>query len=82
MASHIGAMKEYDEGKEDFSTYLERLDQWYDANDINDGKKVSVFISLIGSTTYQVLKDLCAPDLHKTKTFDELTRILSNHFEP
>ena len=51
-------------------------------NEVADEKKVPALLSLIGPTTYQILRDLTAPDLPKDKTFDQLCTKLSTHFNP
>jgi hypothetical protein len=41
-----------------------------------------VFLSIVGSKTYALLRKLLAPDLPSSKTFDTLVTTLKNHFEP
>ena len=79
-----------------FSSYLERLDQFFIANDIGqcttdatdavrqaaDKKKVAVLISVMGKTSYNTLRDLCMPDSPKDKKFKELCDLLKLHYKP
>ena len=79
-----------------FSSYLERLDQFFIANDIGqcaadatdavrqaaEKKKVVVLISVMGKTSYNTLRDLCMPDSPKDKKFKELCDLLKFHYKP
>ena len=79
-----------------FTAYLERLEQFYIANDIRqcaadateavkkvaDKKKVAVLISVIGSKTYNTLRDLCSPLARKEKSFSEICELLKSHYKP
>ena len=83
MASPVvGSFGEFDPSSETFTAYLERLDQFFVANDIGkcgddanpavvraaNQKKVAVMISVIGKKTYSTLRDLCSPENPKEKT--------------
>ncbi|KAJ8931364.1 hypothetical protein NQ314_015731 [Rhamnusium bicolor] len=70
-SSNIGKVPEYN-STEDFSLYLERLEQYFIANFIDEDRKVAVLLTVIGSHTYRILRDLCDPVLPKNKSFDEL----------
>ena len=72
----LGSVGEFDPSSEAFTAYLERLDQFFVANDIGkcaddttatvvraaNQKKVAVMISVIGKKTYSTLRDLCSPE--------------------
>ena len=58
----IGKISEFVEGKENFENYVERLEQYFAANEIGDGKKVAVLLSVIGPNTYAVVRNLSQPD--------------------
>ncbi|UYV68464.1 hypothetical protein LAZ67_5004393 [Cordylochernes scorpioides] len=47
-----------------------------------DEKKKAYLLTLMGSKTYGVLKNLCSPILPKNKTFDDLIDIVKRHFSP
>ena len=48
----IGRIDPFNNAEEDWPTYVERLEQYFEVNSIDDGKKVPALISLIGSKTY------------------------------
>ena len=77
----IGRIDPFDRSEEDWHTYVERLDQYFEANNIKD-KKVPAFISLIGPKTYGLLKNLLAPEKPSTKSYKELVDILGKHLAP
>ncbi len=83
MAQVLGQVGPYCEGKEDWACYVERLEQFFIANDITDApKKRAVFLSGIGPSTYSLLRNLMTPDVPSSKTYDELKATLSAHFKP
>jgi len=67
---------------EDFVIYEERLDNHFAACGISDDKKkVAILLSCIGSETYTLLRSLCFPDAPKVKKFEELTALLTSHYQ-
>ena len=44
MAMVIGQVQEFDAGKEDWPQYIKRLEQFFIANGIEDGKKRAVLL--------------------------------------
>ena len=56
MATH-GSLREFDTGQDDWSTYLERVEEYFVANDTGDSqaKKHAILrVSCCGTATYQV----------------------------
>ena len=92
----IGSLGAYEPSSETFTAYLERVEQFYIANNIGicagdateavkkaaDKKKVAVMISLMGSKTYNTLRDLCSPAAPKDKTFNEVCQLLKTYYKP
>ncbi|XP_071492237.1 uncharacterized protein [Diadema antillarum] len=79
---NFGRIGEYNPGTEDFSTYIERFEQFMVANDVQEGKKVAVFLSVIGAKTYALLKSLVSPDLPAQKKYSALNSALTTHLSP
>ena len=75
MAAIIGNLGPFDENADRFEAYVA-------ANDIDDDKKVNVFLAVIGPDASKLLKNLCDPDNPNTKTFTLLTQLLQGHYEP
>lgn len=61
---------------------MERFERWLDANEIVDGKKANVFLSVLGPTEYRLLKSLVEPRKCVELTYTELTEAMSTHFKP
>ena len=80
--SKFGRLQEFNSATESVTAYLERVDLFFAANEIADDKKVAVFLSSVGATTYALLRDLSAPDKPADKTMGQLTTILKGHFNP
>jgi len=79
MAAIIGNLGPFDEKSEKFSDYADRFVAYVAANDIDDDKKVNVFLAVIGPDAYKLLKNFCDPDNPNTKTFTQLTQLLQGY---
>ena len=77
----IGRLSDFDSSEELVSSYAERTQLFFDANNIDD-KKVAVLLSSIGAKMYMLLRNLAAPRLPKELEYDEIVAILKQHFEP
>ena len=82
MAVIIGNLRPFDERSGKFSDYADRFEAYVAANDIDDDKKVNVFLAVIGPDAYKLLKNLCDPENPNAKTFTRLTQLLQRHYEP
>ena len=79
----IGSIESYDPAKEDWNSYAERFEQYVIANELKDEKKiVAVFLTSVGSKSYNLLRDLKAPAKPSEFKLAELLKTLSNHFQP
>ena len=66
----FGQLSEFLAESERVLSYLKRVELYFLANNVQDDKKVAVFLSLIGAKTYEVLRSLVSPDQPNTKTLD------------
>ena len=78
----IGQMQEFRLELENFALCVERVQLFFAVNDISDGKKVPIFLSVIGGTTYGLLRNLVASENPKDKSFQEIVEAFQAHFEP
>ena len=78
----VGQMQEFDPETETISSYIERLEMFFTANDIAEAKQVSVLLTVVGKTTFSLLRNLLSPDLPKDKAYKDLVAALKGHFEP
>lgn len=78
----IGQVENFDSSLGSRSPYEERLMWVLKVNCVPYAHKVDAFLSLIGPTTYNLLKSSKAPALPVTKNLAELTKLLQDHLEP
>ena len=78
----FGKVGEFNGEAETMSAYLERVQLYLTANAVSGDKKVTMLLSVVGSSTYALLRSLTHPALPATKTWDQLTGLLMEHHEP
>lgn len=78
----IGHMAEFLQEHETWTSYVERFENYCTANQIPDDRKRAALLTVIGISTYQLLKSLCAPVSPTVKTYEQLVSILKNHLQP
>ena len=83
MATRVfGTMSEYIMESEDITEWLERLEQWFIANEIESvNRKRSLLLTFIGRRGYKLLRSL-AQNEPTLKTYAELTKLLLDHLNP
>lgn len=80
--AQIGKIEHFQIG-EDWESYEERLQQYFKANEITDAdKKVAVFLTVVGSHLYKLLRNLVSPSKPAEKSYDEITTVLKQHLVP
>ena len=73
MATH-GQFGEFNPQREDWTSYTERLQEYFIANGLEDAaKKKAVLLSIVGAETYQLMRNLTAP----AKTYRKVLRSAS-----
>ena len=83
MAAVFGQITEFDESKEEWPLYAERLEQYFAANGVDDAaRQRAILLSVIGARTYRTLRSLVAPLKPKEKSVDEILQTLTEHFDP
>ena len=83
----LGKIEEFHTTTGNIERYLERLEQYFEANgvavdDDTSHKRRATLISVRGAKAYDVLSDLCSPASPSAKTYSELSTILKSHFAP
>ena len=86
MAALLGRIDQFDPEQEEWPQYVERLEQFFEGNDITGEDKAAkwraTFLSVIGLTPYKLLRSLIAPTKPTDKTFEELVAVLTEHYSP
>ena len=78
---------QFDAESEDIESYLERLQEYFTAYDMEDdednaAKRRAILLTSIRSNCFRVLKDLAFSDSPNTKTFTQLATLLREYFKP
>ena len=72
MATH-GSIGEFKNAQEDWQSYIERLQQYFVANDVKTAEKQrAILLSAVGGPTYQLIRNLLAPEKPHNKTFAQI----------
>ena len=77
-----GSVGEYQTGNEPSSSYLERAKLPFVANEVPEATKVPIFLIVLGSKTYSVLRTFVTPTLPQDKSFEDLVSVLKQLFNP
>ena len=82
MATH-GTVSQYQQSKETWTTYVERLNHYFIANDVADeGKKRSILLSACGSSTYKLIRSLVEVGQLATTPYSEITKLVAGYYQP
>ena len=82
MASFIGNISAFNENTETFVDYADRMQSFLTANSVQNDVKVHTFLALVGADAFTLLKNLCSPEKPSTKSYQELIKLLSDHYCP
>ncbi len=80
--THLGTLNAFNPAAEPITSYLERVQLFFAANSVGDGKQVPTFLSIVGPATYAILRDLFAPALPSSVTLADIFEHLKKHYEP
>ena len=70
-------------GTETWARYIDRLGQYFEANQITDGgRKRAISNSVVGPTTYELFCKLLAPNKPTGSSFEEITEAMEKHVIP
>ena len=82
MATH-GNISEFDDSREDWTSYTERLQRYFTANDVdNADKQHAILLSACGLSTYQQIRNLVGPAKPTDKSFTQLVELVQTHRHP
>lgn len=80
MLSYVGTLPHFETGISDWQVYTERLEQYFEVNNIETDKKKALLLTSVDEEIYKTLRDVCHPVLPKTKTYSELIQLLNKQF--
>ena len=83
MASLYGTVGPFNDEEETWTQYVERLEQYFIANEVEDDKKQrAIFLSVCGPKTYALLRDLLQPKKPSETDLKVIVKTLEEHFLP
>ena len=82
MAKH-GSIAEFNSAAEDWKSYIERVEQYFAANDVTAaGKKRAILLSACGASAYQLIRNLLSPAKPDEKSFAAIVAVMRSHYHP
>ena len=79
--STYGFISEFKGQAQDWSSYVDRVNCYFDANDItNVTKQRNIFLSVVGEEIYYLLRGLLSPKTPREETLDGIIKSLNKHF--
>uniref|UniRef100_A0AAV2LW61 Retrotransposon gag domain-containing protein n=1 Tax=Knipowitschia caucasica TaxID=637954 RepID=A0AAV2LW61_KNICA len=79
----IGTLAAFDAKNQSWEEYCKIMEQFFEANEIDDGdKQRAILLSVVGASTYSLMRNLLSPEKPKEKTYHQLVVLLKNHFDP
>ena len=75
------AVGEFD-SEENWSSYTERLTEYFEANNIEQEKDRAALLSVCGAETYQLIRNLLAAAKQSSKTYKQLVTFAQDHSTP
>lgn len=83
----FGRLESFDSSSEQWDQYIERLEHFFEANDIpldttQVKRRRAILLSVCGSKVYKQMSSLLAPEKSKDKEIDELVSLMKNYFSP
>ena len=68
---------------DDWEAFTERLELYFEVKKITDAAtKRAELLTRCDESTYQLYRNLCAPNKPATKAYDDLIKLLTNHLKP
>ncbi|XP_072304768.1 uncharacterized protein [Eucyclogobius newberryi] len=79
----IGTLAAFDAKNQSWEEYCEIMEQFFEANEIDNGdKQRAILLSVVGASTYSLMRNLLSPEKPKDKTYQQLVLLMKNHFDP
>ncbi|XP_023311028.1 uncharacterized protein LOC111691851 [Anoplophora glabripennis] len=80
---NVGHLREFDPLNCDWTIYKRRLENYFIANNITDKTWMrAIVLNLLSEDAYQLVHSLSLPAESETKSYDELIKLISEHFKP
>ena len=82
MATH-GNIGEFSADSETWVSHIERLQQYFIANNIKgEEKQRAVVLSICSASTYQLIRSVVSPVKPTEKSFEQIVTLVRQHYFP
>lgn len=78
----IGKLSEFNLSTGSWSTYVERLEQYFVVNVVKPEMHVPTLIACVGDETYELMVDMCNPKKPSECKYDDLVELVRRHLQP
>ena len=79
----FGRMSEFDKTKESWDSYTERLEFYFQANDIAEqAKKKAILLTMCGAETYKLISNLIMPKSPREESYENIVEAVKAHIDP
>ena len=79
----FGSISEFKESEDDWTSYTERLQQYFVANKVEAAERQrAILLSICGAPTYRLIRSLVAPRKPTELTFKDLVELVRSHHNP
>ena len=76
-------LHKFNPNEDDWKSYVERLDQYFAANDITEAeKKRATLLSFVGAVTYKLIRNLTTLNGPTSSTYKDITELVQEHYNP
>ncbi|KAL1479901.1 hypothetical protein MTO96_051491 [Rhipicephalus appendiculatus] len=82
MATTFGKLPEFCPDSGNIDVYLERFELFAKANGIDAGKKLEIFLTIIGEKAYVTLRSLLLPKTPTEVKYADAKKALQQHYAP
>ena len=83
MATHHGQITEFSGNSDDWEAYVEQLESYFEANEIESAaKKRAILLSSCGTAAYKTIQSILAPKKPMEVEYAEFVRQVKQHYAP
>lgn len=68
------------DGASDYEVFKERVELYYENNEISSGRRSGIFLEAISTCVYKLIRDRIHPEVPKSKSLEEIFQVLDSHF--
>ncbi|KAJ8677694.1 hypothetical protein QAD02_013481 [Eretmocerus hayati] len=69
--------------KDDWEKFVDRLEQYFMANDVTDSEKMrAIMLSKVNAETYDVIAKVCKPKKPREKEYHAIVKAMSEYIKP